>query len=142
VHSLPGLALIRVLSQILALCDVERVGGDDLVERVGGAGEELAGVAMAMQGTNVSNQSPTPPPMTSLLKKRWIWRIGKVRQAYVPQDMPLLVLAQLDRKFRVAAVAVAVVGCHDWLSFSQRSMIGCMKVVETTWSSAAGWVFI
>jgi hypothetical protein len=69
VHSLPTITLIRILAQILALCDVERVGGDDLVERVGGAGEELAGVAMA---ANVSNQ----PQQYYIQLPQWIGSLG------------------------------------------------------------------
>jgi hypothetical protein len=48
VHALARIAFICVLAEILALSDVERVGGDDLVERVGAAGEEFACVAMAL----------------------------------------------------------------------------------------------
>ena len=41
--------LVCVLSKVIAaLCDVQVLGGDDLVEGVGGAGELLAGVAVAM----------------------------------------------------------------------------------------------
>lgn len=42
-------ALVCVLSEVVAaLGDVQVLGGDDLVEGVGGAGELLAGVAVAM----------------------------------------------------------------------------------------------
>jgi hypothetical protein len=47
VNSLARIALVRVLAKILALCDVQGLGGNDLVKSVGGAGEEFACVAMA-----------------------------------------------------------------------------------------------
>jgi hypothetical protein len=47
VNALAGVALVCVLAQVLALCDAKGVGGDDLVECVWCAGEELASVAMA-----------------------------------------------------------------------------------------------
>jgi hypothetical protein len=48
VNALARVALVGVLSEVLALGDVERLGGDDLVQRVRGAGEDLAGIAMAV----------------------------------------------------------------------------------------------
>jgi hypothetical protein len=50
VNALAGVALVGVVAEVLALCDAERVGGDDLVERVGRAGEDFARVAMAITG--------------------------------------------------------------------------------------------
>jgi hypothetical protein len=47
VNALARVTLVCVLAQIVALCDLESFGGDDLVERVGGAGELFAGVAVA-----------------------------------------------------------------------------------------------
>lgn len=41
------ISLVCVLSQIASLSDVQVRLGDDLVERVGAAGELLAGVAVA-----------------------------------------------------------------------------------------------
>jgi hypothetical protein len=48
VSALARVTLVGVLSEILALGDVERFGGDDLVQRVRGAGEDLAGIAVAI----------------------------------------------------------------------------------------------
>ena len=56
VNALAGVALVCVFAQILALGDVQGFGGDDLVEGVGSAGEELASVAMA-KNMSVSNAS-------------------------------------------------------------------------------------
>jgi hypothetical protein len=47
-NALARVARVGVLSEVLALGDVERLGGDDLVQRVRGAGEDLAGIAMAI----------------------------------------------------------------------------------------------
>ena len=33
-HTLARVSLVRVLAQVVTLCDLERLGGDDLVERV------------------------------------------------------------------------------------------------------------
>jgi hypothetical protein len=48
VNTLARVTLVCVLAQIIALCDLERLGGDNLVERVGGARELFAGVAVAV----------------------------------------------------------------------------------------------
>jgi hypothetical protein len=48
VNALARITLVCVLSEVLALGDVQGGGGDDLVERVWCAREVLAGVAMAM----------------------------------------------------------------------------------------------
>lgn len=55
VNTLARISLVRVLAEILALCDVQGLSRDDLVECVGGAGEEFACVAMAM--TIISTKS-------------------------------------------------------------------------------------
>jgi hypothetical protein len=47
VNALSRIALVGVFAEVLALCDVESVGGDNLVEGVGGAGECFAGIAVA-----------------------------------------------------------------------------------------------
>ena len=47
--ALARVTLVCVLAQVItALCELERLGGDNLVERVGGTREVLAGVAMAI----------------------------------------------------------------------------------------------
>lgn len=46
-NALSRIALVGVFAEVFALCDVEGVGGDDLVEGVGGAGERFAGIAVA-----------------------------------------------------------------------------------------------
>lgn len=48
VHALARIALVRVVAQVIALCNLQCALGDDLVERVGAAGEIFAGVAMAV----------------------------------------------------------------------------------------------
>jgi hypothetical protein len=47
VNALSRIALVGVFAEVFALCDVEGVGGDDLVEGVGRAGERFAGIAVA-----------------------------------------------------------------------------------------------
>jgi hypothetical protein len=61
VDALAGVALVCVLAQIVTLCDLEGFGGDDLVERVGGAGELFAGVAVA--GMLLAQHMIRPKPL-------------------------------------------------------------------------------
>ena len=69
VHALPRIALVRVLSEILALCDVQRLCGNDLVECVGCTGEDFACVAVARNievntNTSIARLYTYPNPKT------------------------------------------------------------------------------
>lgn len=58
-----GIALVCVLAQVVAaLGNVQVLSGDNLVESVGGAGELLAGVAVAIEVSLLSLPDVCPMP--------------------------------------------------------------------------------
>jgi hypothetical protein len=98
VYAVSGIALVCVLAQaVLALCDAQGGGGDDLVEGVWAAREDFARVAMA----NNRNLSVFAIQQVFIRGERWI--------GYVPENVALLLTVELGCPFRVAAVALSVV---------------------------------
>lgn len=104
-HTVPGIPLISVLPQILALGNLQCALGDDLVEGVWGAGEDFAGIAMAVNNirTNASVYL-----ILAMAKACWYRDL--------PQNMSLLILVQLRSPLRVAAMALSVVCRHICLA--------------------------
>ena len=112
--------MVRVGLQT-ALGDVERGLGHNLVERVRAAPEVLARVAVAMKkGEHVSSRRMGTAARRRSSAGCEVWRESpstqKKKLRHIPKNMALLLLVELDGPFRLAAVAVSVVGCHDdWL---------------------------
>jgi hypothetical protein len=102
VNALARVALVGVVAKILALCDAKRVGGDNLVEGVRGAGEDFTGVAVAV--AYQYNIIATP----NLISQQIKYRTSKD----LPQNVSLLVTRQLRRPLRVSAMAFSVVARH------------------------------
>lgn len=90
VHRVPGVAVVGVGLQ-LALVEAEVLTGDDLVERVVGAGEVFAGAAVAGVNQSVG---------------RYLWmEVCRSREERSPQHMALIF--QSDGPFGLFAVAAA-----------------------------------
>lgn len=96
VDALARIALVRVLSKILALRDVERIGGDDLVQSVRCPGEELASIAVA-----VCISALFLPNNHSDHHRR------RSEHVNLPEDVTLLLLTQLSREFCLATMALS-----------------------------------
>jgi len=74
-NALARVTLVRVLAQTLALLDAQGIGGDNLVERVGCAREELACIAVT-----------TKQPLTCIIIPTISHDECKHTTKYVPAD--------------------------------------------------------
>jgi hypothetical protein len=81
-----------------------------LVEGVGGAGEDLARVAMAIVNELALKFTKHGSYRDDMKGKVFAFEEGR----YIPQNMSLLLLSQLGSPLRLTAMAFSVVRRHDW----------------------------